>query len=206
MYQPKVWVIQMEVTDTGPGIEPAMQDKVFEPFVQGDQTLSRSYGGTGLGLSICRQLATMMKGTLTLKSTIGKGSTFTLTLPYHKPVRLWFHLKICPVSVRMNSESFQHPHTSLSDSPNVDSDSSDNKHEGGNAGAPPKLKRRETSSSSSASSSEANKHKLDLDKPLLYTRGSTVLPTPKPNPFDPHPATRRKEARTITRFLMICHI
>ncbi|RCK66521.1 Histidine protein kinase SLN1 [Candida viswanathii] len=49
MYQPKVWVIQMEVTDTGPGIEPAMQDKVFEPFVQGDQTLSRSYGGTGLG-------------------------------------------------------------------------------------------------------------------------------------------------------------
>ena len=81
MYQPKVWVIQIEVTDTGPGIEPALQEKVFEPFVQGDQTLSRSYGGTGLGLSICRQLATMMHGTLTLKSTIGKGSTFTLTLP-----------------------------------------------------------------------------------------------------------------------------
>ncbi|RCK66239.1 Histidine protein kinase SLN1 [Candida viswanathii] len=208
MYQPKVWVIQMEVTDTGPGIEPAMQDKVFEPFVQGDQTLSRSYGGTGLGLSICRQLATMMKGTLTLKSTIGKGSTFTLTLPLPQTGEIMvppedmpsfcedefnpaarINRKVAfddePVEVgdektssesadpRSDSESFLHPHTSLSDSPNVDSDSSDNKHEGGNVDTPPKLKRRETSSSSSASSSEANKHRLDLDKPLLYTRGST---------------------------------
>lgn len=81
LYIPKAWVIQIEVTDTGPGIEPALQEKVFEPFIQGDQTLSRSYGGTGLGLSICRQLAKMMNGTLTLKSSIGKGSTFTFTLP-----------------------------------------------------------------------------------------------------------------------------
>ncbi|CAK9439106.1 uncharacterized protein LODBEIA_P33300 [Lodderomyces beijingensis] len=81
MYKPKTWVVQIDVKDTGSGIEPTLQEKVFEPFVQGDQTLSRSYGGTGLGLSICRQLAKMMKGTLTLKSTLGKGSTFTLTLP-----------------------------------------------------------------------------------------------------------------------------
>ncbi|ODV78187.1 histidine kinase osmosensor osmolarity two-component system protein SLN1 [Suhomyces tanzawaensis NRRL Y-17324] len=81
MYKPKTWAIQIEVTDTGPGIEPALQEKVFEPFIQGDQTLSRSYGGTGLGLSICRQLATMMKGTLTLKSSVGQGSTFTFTVP-----------------------------------------------------------------------------------------------------------------------------
>lgn len=81
MHHPKTWVIQIEVRDTGSGIDPALQEKVFEPFVQGDQTLSRSYGGTGLGLSICRQLATMMKGTLTLKSAIGKGSAFTLTIP-----------------------------------------------------------------------------------------------------------------------------
>ncbi|CAK7913214.1 histidine protein kinase Sln1p [[Candida] anglica] len=77
----KSWVIQIQVIDTGPGIEPALQEKVFEPFIQGDQTLSRSYGGTGLGLSICRQLATMMKGTLTLKSEIGVGSIFTFTVP-----------------------------------------------------------------------------------------------------------------------------
>ncbi|CCE72929.1 Piso0_000534 [Millerozyma farinosa CBS 7064] len=81
LYQPRKWAIQIEVTDTGPGIEPDLQEKVFDPFTQGDQTLSRSYGGTGLGLSICRQLATMMKGTLTLKSAIGEGSTFTLTIP-----------------------------------------------------------------------------------------------------------------------------
>lgn len=78
---PKTWVIQVEVRDTGSGIEPALHEKVFEPFIQGDQTLSRSYGGTGLGLSICRQLAKMMNGTLTLKSAIGKGSKFTFTLP-----------------------------------------------------------------------------------------------------------------------------
>jgi osomolarity two-component system sensor histidine kinase SLN1 len=81
MYKQKTWAIQIEVKDTGPGIEPALQEKVFEPFIQGDQTLSRSYGGTGLGLSICRQLALMMKGTLTLKSSVGVGSTFTFTVP-----------------------------------------------------------------------------------------------------------------------------
>ncbi|KAI5950626.1 hypothetical protein CANMA_005286 [Candida margitis] len=81
MYKPKTWVVQIKVTDTGSGIEPALQEKVFEPFVQGDQTLSRSYGGTGLGLSICRQLSKMMKGSLTLDSTVGKGSSFTLTIP-----------------------------------------------------------------------------------------------------------------------------
>lgn len=81
LYVPRSWVIQIEVRDTGSGIEPALQEKVFEPFIQGDQTLSRSYGGTGLGLSICRQLAKMMHGTLTLKSTLGKGSTFIFTLP-----------------------------------------------------------------------------------------------------------------------------
>lgn len=81
LYQPKTWVIQIEVKDTGSGIEPALQEKVFEAFVQGDQTLSRSYGGTGLGLSICQQLAKMMNGTLTLKSKIGQGSTFVFTVP-----------------------------------------------------------------------------------------------------------------------------
>jgi osomolarity two-component system sensor histidine kinase SLN1 len=79
--KPKTWVLEVKVKDTGPGIEPALQEKVFEPFIQGDQTLSRSYGGTGLGLSICRQLATMMNGTLTLDSTIGVGSIFTFRVP-----------------------------------------------------------------------------------------------------------------------------
>ncbi|ODV95900.1 hypothetical protein PACTADRAFT_49337 [Pachysolen tannophilus NRRL Y-2460] len=77
----KKWVIEITVEDTGPGIEPALQEKVFEPFVQGDQTLSRTYGGTGLGLSISRQLATMMHGTLILESKVGEGSKFTFRIP-----------------------------------------------------------------------------------------------------------------------------
>lgn len=75
------WVLRFSVTDTGTGIEKCLQDKIFEAFVQGDQTLSRSHGGTGLGLSICKQFAKMMHGTLTLDSTVGKGSTFTFTIP-----------------------------------------------------------------------------------------------------------------------------
>lgn len=81
IYKPKTWVLQFQVKDTGPGIEPALQQKVFEPFIQGDQSLSRSHGGTGLGLSICMQLAKMMNGTLSLDSTVGVGSTFTFTVP-----------------------------------------------------------------------------------------------------------------------------
>ncbi|CCH62826.1 hypothetical protein TBLA_0I01680 [Henningerozyma blattae CBS 6284] len=79
--EPKTWVICIEVEDTGPGIHPALQESVFEPFVQGDQALSRQYGGTGLGLSICRQLATMMNGTMVLESKVGSGSKFTFTVP-----------------------------------------------------------------------------------------------------------------------------
>ncbi|SCU89544.1 LAFA_0E18932g1_1 [Lachancea sp. 'fantastica'] len=79
--EPKKWTISMEVTDTGPGIETSLQESVFEPFVQGDQTLSRQYGGTGLGLSICRQLATMMHGTMVLQSKVGVGSKFTFSVP-----------------------------------------------------------------------------------------------------------------------------
>ncbi|CCE63121.1 hypothetical protein TPHA_0E00250 [Tetrapisispora phaffii CBS 4417] len=79
--KPKKWVISVDVEDTGPGISPTLQKSVFEPFVQGDQTLSRQYGGTGLGLSICRQLASIMHGTMELDSTTGLGSKFTFTVP-----------------------------------------------------------------------------------------------------------------------------
>ncbi|CCE63094.1 hypothetical protein TPHA_0D04590 [Tetrapisispora phaffii CBS 4417] len=77
----KTWVISVEVKDTGSGIDPKLQESVFEPFVQGDQALSRQYGGTGLGLSICKQLSTMMNGTMELESEVGVGSKFIFTLP-----------------------------------------------------------------------------------------------------------------------------
>jgi len=72
---------QIDVEDTGPGIEEHLQERVFEPFVQADLGLSKKYGGTGLGLSICSQLAGLMGGSITLDSTLGEGSTFTVQIP-----------------------------------------------------------------------------------------------------------------------------
>jgi PAS domain S-box-containing protein len=69
------------VTDTGRGIPVDKLEAVFEPFVQLGRSLSSAHEGTGLGLSISRDLARAMKGDLTVSSTQGVGSTFTLTLP-----------------------------------------------------------------------------------------------------------------------------
>ena len=69
----------IEVEDTGPGIDPARQDKIFEPFVQGIDKPVRK--GTGLGLSICKKYAEFMGGTIELESEVGKGSLFRLRLP-----------------------------------------------------------------------------------------------------------------------------
>lgn len=74
-------IFQFEVEDTGPGIPEHLQDRVFEPFVQGDLGLSKKYGGTGLGLSICSQLAGLMGGQISLVSTEGVGTTFTMQIP-----------------------------------------------------------------------------------------------------------------------------
>jgi osomolarity two-component system sensor histidine kinase SLN1 len=78
----KTLIFEFEVEDTGPGIPASIQDRVFEPFVQGDLGLSRKYGGTGLGLSICHQLAGLMGGTITLENTgEGQGTTFNMQIP-----------------------------------------------------------------------------------------------------------------------------
>ncbi|GAB7355162.1 hypothetical protein MBLNU459_g5730t1 [Dothideomycetes sp. NU459] len=74
-------VFEFEVTDSGPGIADDQQERIFEPFVQGDLGLSKKYGGTGLGLSICSQLAGLMRGTMGLQSEVGLGSTFTMKIP-----------------------------------------------------------------------------------------------------------------------------
>ena len=73
--------VYLRVTDTGVGIAPEMLQKIFEPFVQVDDSRSRAGEGTGLGLAISRDLARGMGGDLTAQSTLGKGSTFELTLP-----------------------------------------------------------------------------------------------------------------------------
>ncbi|AJR47075.1 Sln1p [Saccharomyces cerevisiae YJM1342] len=102
---PKTWVISIEVEDTGPGIDPSLQESVFHPFVQGDQTLSRQYGGTGLGLSICRQLANMMHGTMKLESKVGVGSKFTFTLPLNQTKEISFADMEFPFEDEFNPES-----------------------------------------------------------------------------------------------------
>ncbi|GAB4367224.1 MAG: hypothetical protein Kow00121_05300 [Elainellaceae cyanobacterium] len=74
--------IEISITDTGIGIAPENIGKLFQPFVQLDSTLSRKYAGTGLGLALVRRIAELHGGSVTLESQEGKGSRFTVTLPW----------------------------------------------------------------------------------------------------------------------------
>ncbi|MBK9514003.1 MAG: response regulator [Flavobacteriales bacterium] len=75
-------VLVIDVTDTGIGVAPDRRDRIFEEFDQGQGSTAFKYGGTGLGLSISRRLAQMQGGDITVNSEVGKGSTFTVSIPY----------------------------------------------------------------------------------------------------------------------------
>ena len=74
-------LLRLTVRDTGIGIAPDMHERIFEDFVQADDSIARRFGGTGLGLAIARRLTRLMRGELTVDSTPGQGSTFTLEVP-----------------------------------------------------------------------------------------------------------------------------
>ncbi|MBN9481240.1 MAG: response regulator [Bordetella sp.] len=74
----------IEVRDTGIGFDAEAAQRLFRPFVQADDAISRQFGGTGLGLSICKSLTELMGGTIAAESVPGEGSLFRVTLPIRR--------------------------------------------------------------------------------------------------------------------------
>ncbi len=77
----ELYQVELRVEDSGPGVPPALRDRIFDAFVQGDDSLTRSHGGTGLGLPIAQGLAHAMGGEIILDTPAEGGSRFTLRLP-----------------------------------------------------------------------------------------------------------------------------
>ncbi|THB69596.1 MAG: response regulator [Desulfovibrio sp.] len=73
-------VVRFTVRDTGAGMTPEVQEKLFKPYTQADGSTTRNFGGTGLGLSICKKLVNLMQGDIECETEMGKGSTFTFTI------------------------------------------------------------------------------------------------------------------------------
>lgn len=82
IHQSRPVCVRFEVADTGPGISAEQQSAIFDKFAQADGTISRRFGGTGLGLAIVKKLTELQGGRIGLESEIGKGSCFSILLPF----------------------------------------------------------------------------------------------------------------------------
>ncbi|AEF83862.1 multi-sensor hybrid histidine kinase [Treponema primitia ZAS-2] len=101
------YTVQIEVQDSGIGISPAQQDKLFTSFQQADSGTSRKFGGTGLGLAISKRIVEMMGGRIWIESELGKGSTFIFTVKARRgkseyksslaPGRNWGNIRVLAV-------------------------------------------------------------------------------------------------------------
>ena len=76
--------LSFTISDNGVGIDPATIEHLFVPFTQAEASTTRRFGGTGMGLAICQRLVALMRGNIAVASTPGKGSTFTVTLPFER--------------------------------------------------------------------------------------------------------------------------
>jgi two-component system, sensor histidine kinase and response regulator len=106
-----ITLLRFMVMDTGVGISAEKQKAIFEPFSQADGSMTRKYGGIGLGLTICTRLLKAMGGTISVESSLGRGSTFhfTLPLPVHSSSTEQFKPgKVHPVSVRQEYSGEPH--------------------------------------------------------------------------------------------------